>query len=272
MRVVSALAILSTATLALFMATPVRAAPADWTQTCDTVSHFAELVSAARDEGHPAGSAALVARQILGNPGVVSPDVAAEITRQVYTTPRLSPSEEAASFRNRCLTPVAAELAPINLDVGVNHVDTPEGTLDLDLAWKDDGNGHGHDVFMATMQGAPVAMPGGAPIITDDPADDEDMRRSVRFAQERTDGANTILLLVAQRESGDGATETTYQVFHLVRDAEGYRFTLLDEQRLPRGFCNADAALSVASGLALRKSYRGSHTLNGCPAMAARNP
>ncbi len=106
-------------------------------------------------------------------------------------------------------------------------------------------------------------MPDGT-AITDDPGDDYDMLRSVRFARGRVNGEEATLLLVGSRQAGSGPTDTAYQVFRLVQRATGYQFELLSEQRLPNGFCNADMALSVASGLPLRNSYRGPRTPDGC--------
>jgi hypothetical protein len=248
----------------------------DWTRTCDVVSHFAELVSVARDERQPAGRATLRAQQLLNHPDVLVPDVANEITRQIYETPERTPDEEAASFRTRCLTPVWANtnvvqptigtLIPIKLSIGVNHIATPEGGFDLTLSWKDDGNGRGHDVFTATVPGVgAILMPDGH-AIADDPADDQDMRRSVRFARGQLGGEDAVVLLIAQRDPGRGATRTTYRMYRLMHDPEGFRFVLLTEAQLPSRYCNADAALSVASGLMLRESYRGARTMDGCSA------
>jgi hypothetical protein len=247
-------------------------------QTCDTVGHFAELVSAARDKRHPADQASLAAQQRLESPDVLPRDVANEITRQVYGTPNLTPVEEAASLRDKCLTPTRDEvstnpaqaisnvLTPIQLTMGVNHIATSEGNLDVTLVWKDDDTRHGHDVFTATVPGTgQVAMPEGY-AVTDDPADDQDMRRSIRFAHGRIGDEDMVVLLIAQRDPGHGATRTTYQVYRLKRDAVEGRFVLLTQTELPRRYCNADAALTAASGLMLRESYRGPRTTDGCPA------
>lgn len=270
MRIVTILA-------ALCALSPAQAAsPADWARRCDAVGHFAALAAAARDDGKPAGEASLTGRRLLGHPDILAPDVADEIARQVYGTSDLAPGEEAALMRGKCLTPVeagasapgpfAGPLSPIRLKVGTNHIATPDGGVDVTLAWKDDGEGRGHDVFTATAPGAgSVSMPGGLSV-ADDPADDQGMRRSVRFARGRMRGEDTILLLIAQREPGLGATSTTYQVRRLARDPGGWRFAPLAEARLPARYCNADAALSAASGLAPRASYRGPPTADGCPA------
>jgi hypothetical protein len=159
-----------------------------------------------------------------------------------------------------------AALTPIRLIKGANHIATPEGSLNVMLTWQDDDNRHGHDVFTATVPGGgQVAMPDGD-AVADDPADDTDMRRSVRFARGEIGGEDTVVLLIAQRDPGHGATRTTYQVYRLTRDPAGSRFVLLTQTKLPSLYCNADAALSAASGLALRESYRGSRTMDGCPA------
>ena len=93
--------------------------------------------------------------------------------------------------------------------------------------------------------------------VTDDPANDQDMRRSVRFAHGRIDDKSTVVLLIAQRDPGRGATRTTYQIYRLTRDSVGGQFVLLSQTELPRRYCNADAALTAASGLMLREVYRG---------------
>ncbi len=135
----------------------------------------------------------------------------------------------------------------------------------MNLTWQDDGDGRGHDVFtVAIPDTGPVAVGGGG-TVTDDPGNDRDMRRSVRFARGQVDGANAILLLIADREPGGGPTPTWYHVYRLVQQGSHHWFAPLATERLPTGFCNADMALSIASGLPLRASYRGPHTANGCP-------
>ena len=155
---------------------------------------------------------------------------------------------------------------PIPLHTGVNRIDrfAPDGgQADLSSAWQDDGHGSGHDLFAADVPGVgTVGMPGGNSI-SDEPLHDYDMQRSVRFALGRVDGKPATLLLLATRGAGEGATTTTYQVFRLEQMAGGLGFALVTQRTLPRPFCNADMALSVASGLPLRISYRGPLTQDG---------
>jgi hypothetical protein len=272
MKAVAVLAILNMA-----VGVPAQAA-VDWTKMCAEVGHFAALVTAARDEGHSATEATARVRQILSVPPV-SPAVADEITRQVYAKSAWNAEQAEKAIRAKCLTPTAppppissrpavSGLSPIMLNVGVNIVAraTADGNdLEITLAWKNDGHGRGHDVFAAVVPGTgTVAMPDGDELI-DDPAGDVDMRRSVRFARGQVGGADALLLLTATREP-DGQTD--YRVYRLVPDQGGYLFAPLLGQRLVLHYCNADVALSAASGLPLRASYRGLHTATGCPAAA----
>jgi hypothetical protein len=273
MRAAVVLAILSMA-----VGVPAHAAP-DWTRLCAGVGHFAALVAAARNQGHSAREALARVRQILPLPSVSMPAVADEITRQVYARSTWDEEQAEQAMRAKCLMPVnppaepvparrpaISGLAPIKLNIGVNTIEraTPDGSaLEITLAWKNDGRGRGHDAFAAVVPGAgTVATPDGSELV-DDPAGDLDMRRSVRFARGQVDGADALLLLIATR-GPDGATD--YRGFRLVADRAGYRFTPLLEQRLASHYCNADVALSAASGLPLRASYRGLHTATGCPA------
>ncbi len=269
-------------------AIPAHAEP-DWTRVCTMVGHAAALVAAGRDQHLVADVAVSAARRILAQPPMLTDTVGAEIAAQVYRTPNLSPAQEAARLRAECLTPADAPqpardagpppshdltpgqvrvLAPLELHTGDNQIaHLLDGGRDavITLTWQDDGHGRGHDVFTVKISDAgPVTMTDGT-AITDDPGNDRDMLRSVRFARGQVDGADVLLLLIASRQPGEGPTPTVYRVFGLRAEGGGFQFVPLLATRLPMGFCNADMALSVASGLPLRASYRGLRTTNGCP-------
>ena len=273
MKAAAVLAILN-----MVVGVPAQAAP-DWTKLCAEAGHFAALVAAARDEGHSATEATARVRQILVLSSVSTPAVADEITRQVYTQSTWNVEQAEKAIRAKCLTPPAppprqipvssrpaiSGLTPIKLNVGVNtveHATADDSALQITLAWKNDGHGRGHDAFVAVVPGAgTVAMPDGDELV-DDPAGDLDMRRSVRFARGQVNGADALLLLTATREP-DG--QTVYRVHLLVLNETGYQFAPLLEQKLASHYCNADIALSAASGLPLRASYRGLNSATGCP-------
>ena len=263
--------------IGLLPANALATAPdAHWNEICSTISHYAQLLTAARDKPEPTASAMVLT--IMGHPSVMTPDVVAEVNRQVYRSKSL-PVQEAAAIFQKCMTPVenntadspptsSAPLVPIKLQTGHTLVATDQGDFDLTLLWEDEGHGHGRDVFTASMQGQRVLMPNGDGSISDDPADDRNMRRSIRFAQQRQNNhANYLLLLVAEREPGPGATTTSYSVYYLTRGDDSYKFLPLIQRQLPTKYCNADAALTVASGLPSRESYRGPPTADGCPVL-----
>jgi hypothetical protein len=263
---------------------PVQA-QSQWNSVCETVGRFTAALAQQRDRRIAFAPAIEHARTGLPGSEVITADVAEELARQVYHNPGLRPDQAADNARTRCLavqetrlpilraengTHVISDLRAIPLQTGVNRIDrfAPDGRpADVRLSWKDDGHGKGHDVFAADVPGAgTVRMPGGDSI-SDDPQNDSDMARSVRFASGRVDGEPATLLLLATRGPGRAATATTYQVYRLDPMADGFGFALVSERALPRPFCNADMALSVASGLPLRVSYRGALTPDGCAAL-----
>ncbi len=123
-----------------------------------------------------------------------------------------------------------------------------------------------------------MALPDGSPI-ADDPHNGGDVLSSVRFARGMVDGAEASLLLrAARRPSGAGPsvpTAAVFEMYQLVPRSVGAEtrdeFVPILRRELRFRFCNADLALSVASGLPLRSSYRGPRgadgqfTSNGCP-------
>ena len=225
--------------------------------------------------------------------------VAAEVARQVYATPDLNRDQEVQAIFTKCITPAQgeapskpptiriAELEAIPLQPGVNRVErfAPDGRdATIMLTWRDEGNGRGQDVFLVTMpgrdgggwQGVGMLQSAGAlgedGMISDEPRRGDDMLRSVRFARGTVNGEDATLLLAASRLEGEEAapSDTTYEVYRLVWKDGRDGFERIVRHALPDRYCNADMALSIASGLPLRSSYRGpraadgTFTRNGC--------
>ena len=98
------------------------------------------------------------------------------------------------------------------------------------------------------------------------------MVRAFRFVRGQVDGRPAILLLIATRDQGESLPEpskVTYQVFRLVHAPDvgttPDHFALVQQDRSSAPFCNADMALTKRFALALRTSYSGPKTTNGCP-------
>jgi hypothetical protein len=285
-------------------ATAAQARPMTWDSLCSAVGDFAGLVAVHRNEGVSKSTAIALARELFSNgpPELLDRAVTDEIARQVYATPALTPEQETASLKAKCLTPekdaslprpsgtvssghVITDLVPIPLDKGVNRVEAANGEkADIVLGWQDEGAGRGHDVFTVTIPSAGSDPPETA-TVSDDVGSGDDVLTSVRFATGNVDGQKAILLLVAARVAPAAKvvpTPTVFEVYRLLTDASGPNsrglFELIERRMLPRRFCNADMALSEASGLALRPSYRGPRdsrgqfTANGCPESMAANP
>lgn len=266
---------------------------------CRNLGYLAERLTDYRNRGISLPDAVPAASR--GSPDPADPQVATEIAWQVYATPNLSRSQEAAAVYAKCRGPVSGapsparkpaaditDLVPIALRPGPNWIArfTPDGRDGLvTLTWRDDDGGGGHDAFLVDILSRdgkawePVqVLDAGAFAegieITDDPQNDYDMLRSVRFARGKVDGQDAALLLIASRPDGSGAAPSAvlYDVFRLVEDDDRYVFKRIRHRLLPVRSCNADMALSVVSGLPLRSSYRGPRdgyggfTAGGCPA------
>lgn len=276
---------------ALMMAAPhaVRADPMSWRQLCQGVGEFAGLLTDYRNQGKTMRQAVAAAF-----PGLrVTPDrvVAAEVARQVYATPGLNRTQEIAAIFTRCLAPPEGGTPPeqttritgleaIPLQPGPNHIErfAPDGReATIMLTWRDKGGGRGQDVFLVTMpskdstgwQGVGMPQSSAAPeasgVISDEPHWGDDMLRSIRFARGKVDGENATLLLIASRVEGEesAASDTTYEVYHLVQKDGWDGFERIVRHVLPDRYCNADMALTIASSLPLRSSYRGPRTVDG---------
>ena len=276
---------------ALVMAAPqaARADSVSWQHLCQGLGDFAGLVTDYRNQGktlRQAVAAALPELRVTAN-RVVAPDVA----RQVYATPGLNRDQEVAAIFTKCVAPAQGETRPepstvritelqaIPLQFGPNRIGqfAPDGRdADIQLTWRDQGGGRGQDVFFVTMpskdntgwrgvdmlQSSPASVASGG--ISDEPHRGDDMFRSLRFARGKVNGQNATLLLIADRVDEESApSATTYEVYHLVQEDGRDGFARIVRQVLPDPYCNADMALTVASGLPLRSSYRGPRTVDG---------
>jgi len=171
--------------------------------------------------------------------------------------------------------PLVSDLSPIPLQLGVNRISqfSPDGRdANIVLAWQDEERGRGHDVFLVTLQDAGGRWRSVSRTqdglafdftITDIPNRGDDMLRAVRFARGKVDGQDAGLLLIATRNEGDGPTSVVYDVYRLMKVAGLDVFQQISSRRLPGRYCNADMALTVASGLPLRTSYRGPRSRSG---------
>ncbi len=277
---------------------PVRAAAIP-DSVCRNLGQLAGRLTDYRDRGISLHDAVPAASRRTHDPA--DPQVAAEIAWQVYATPNLTRSQETTAIYTKCSTPVSAQpaparkpdsaitdLVPIALQRGANWIAnfTPDGRDGLvTLTWRNGDGGRGHDAFLVDILSRdgktwePVeVLDAGASAegieITDDPQNDYDMRRSVRFARGKVRGQDTILLLIASRPDGSGAEPSgvQYDVYRLA-EADGRTvFKRIRHRVLAVRSCNADMTLSEVSGLPLRSSYRGPRDANGafrvdgCPA------
>lgn len=268
----------------------VRADPPSWRHLCRELGEFAGLLTDYRNQGKNLQQAVAAALPKLR----VTADrvVAAEVARQVYATPRLNRDQEVAAIFTKCITPAEGETLPepsttriteleaIPLQVGPNHIGrfAPDGRdANIMLAWRDEGGGRGQDVFLVTMPGRDdtgwrsVGMLQNSPasamndVISDEPHRGDDMFRSLRFARGKVNGENAALLLVASRVESEEPVPsvTTYEVHRLAQKNGQDGFERIVRRVLPERYCNADMALTVASGLPLRGSYRGPRTADG---------
>lgn len=185
--------------------------------------------------------------------------------------------------------PVVSDLVPIALRSGVNQVPRlgPNGHDGMIvLGWRDNGNAHGYDIALVLLSSGPgggwdvakVDLPDKDPWadwqdgIRDDPHTGDDLVRAFRFVRGRVDGRPATLLLIASRdlaESIPDPSKVTFQVFRLVHEPDvgttPDHFALVQQDRSSSSFCNADMALTKRFALALRGSYVGPNTENGCP-------
>ncbi len=276
-----------------------RAQSTSWHRLCRGLSEFAGRVTDYRNQGRSLQEAVGVAFPELR----VTTDhvVASEIAQQVFATPGLGREQEIATIFTKCMTPavdqtrsepqskgLVTDLVAIPLQPGPNRVTrfAADGRdADITLAWRDEGSGHGRDIFLITMpskdgtgwRSVDLLQDGASAssgLIADDPHRGDDTLRSLRFARGKVEGQDATLLLIATRSKPDSsaASDAVYEVYRLVQIDGRDGFARIARHVLAGGYCNADMALSVASGLPLRSSYRGPRDANsgftkdGCPA------
>ena len=152
------------------------------------------------------------------------------------------------------------------------------------LGWRENGNAHGYDIAMVLLQDHNegwnvvrrerqplLAEDRGEDAITDRPHTGDDMVRAFRFARGRVDGKPATLLFVATRDlegTIPEASRVMFEVYRLDHQMEvgttPDHFVAIQQDRSSERYCNADMALFRHFGLALRTSYAGSHTSDGC--------
>jgi hypothetical protein len=176
-------------------------------------------------------------------------------------------------------------LTPIPLHSGVNRLpnfasDGREGRIVL--AWRDNANAHGYDVFLVllpTKAGANdwniVGFEDGedfADTLRDQPHTGEDVVRAVRFVRTWQSGKEVPLVVTATRtivtsiprpaqtpiavyslQKSDGVPGTTADYFRVIR-----------KWRAKRLYCNAELALKDELRVPVRQNYQGSHAIGGC--------
>jgi hypothetical protein len=158
-------------------------------------------------------------------------------------------------------------------------------------AWRDNGNAHGHDVYLVTLplndadgpqntigvvtlDDAYGYSPPAADVIGVSPFDGERVLSTIRFARAKLDGTEaTVLIRADLAEPKNGVMAD-----HALLDVSIYRlqhpgvevgttpdaFKLFRRTRLVGRYCNADMGLHVTMGLPLPTDYAGGPAPSGC--------
>jgi hypothetical protein len=177
--------------------------------------------------------------------------------------------------------PNLGRLTPIPLQTGVNRIaqfSSDGREARIVLAWRDNGNAHGYDVFlvlMPTKRGGTdwnvVGLETGQSFsdeIRDAPHTGEDVATAVRFVRR---GTKPLVVMASRRivESYPAPAETMIKVYEL-RRSDGVPGTTIDYFAVTRQwkarerYCNAELALHDEVGLPLRKNYQGTLRTGGC--------
>jgi len=184
------------------------------------------------------------------------------------------------------------KLTPVPLRPGINRIAklTPDGRDGvITMAWRDNGNAHGFDVFTVMVHEA--VMPPGEEWTfasffdgddetlaeTDAPHTTEDYVRSVRFARATMGKWKGFLALVAKRNTDENVgigdpTTVTVTVFKLTQRPEDAPigrprryFERVATWNTERRFCNSETALAVELKLPLPTEWPGNKLPDGCP-------
>ena len=182
------------------------------------------------------------------------------------------------------------DIAVIPIHAGVNTVDrfAPDGrSATIVRAWRDNGNAHGHIVYLVTMarpdcgggdKACVVDVDDGQTPLQDtigaSPFDGERVLQAVRFAHATVDGAPATVMIRAdlgEAKSGVLADHAPAGISLYVLRSPGIEvgttpdvFKLAFKVRAVGTFCNADMALHVAMGLSLPTDYAGGKGPGGC--------
>jgi len=175
--------------------------------------------------------------------------------------------------------------SPIKLTSGVNHITafSADGRdARIVLAWRDNANAHGYDVFlvlMPTRRGGTdwnvVGFEDGNEFqdqITDAPHTGEDVARAVRFVTTLSRGRRVPLVATATRSIKTSYPDpaTTVVSLYALAQSEGVPGTTTDYFKVvrkwttKRTYCNAELALQDELGIPVRQDYAGSKNSGGC--------
>ena len=184
--------------------------------------------------------------------------------------------------------PTFGRLTPIPLHLGLNKVAklTPEGRDGvITMAWRDNGNAHGFNVFTVMVHEA-EAPPGEEWTVasffdgdnetlteTDAPHTTEDYVRSIRFIR----GATGTLAIIAARDifGENGMVDKSavaFTVFKLTRRPDNdplgrphHYFERVAAWVSEKRYCNSETALAVELGLPPPADWPGNKLPDGCP-------
>jgi hypothetical protein len=186
----------------------------------------------------------------------------------------------------------AAEVAVSDIGVmpihdGVNRIPrfTPDGrTATVVRGWRDNGNAHGHYVYLVLLPTKEEPKTSGVVTVTskdglDDtigasPFDGERVLQTVRFARAKIDGkAATVMIRADLGEAKSGVladhAPVVISIYRL--ETPGVEvgtspdlFRLVKTIAPPGGFCSADMALATVLRLPLPADYAGGKAPGGC--------
>ncbi len=183
-----------------------------------------------------------------------------------------------------------SNIAVIPVHAGVNVIDSfaADGrAATIVRAWRDNGNAHGHVVYLVTMarpncgdgdKACVVAVDDGSGLLQDiigaSPFDGERVLQTVRFAHANIDGAAATVMIRAdlgEAKSGVLADHAPAAVSVYVLRNPGVEvgttpdvFKLALKVRAVGEFCNADMALHMTFSLPLPSDYAGGRAPSGC--------
>jgi hypothetical protein len=188
-------------------------------------------------------------------------------------------------------TPRIEHLIAIPVHDGINLIRrfSPDGRAAIIVrAWRDNGNAHGHFVYLVTLPlaketGRPEMKTGVVAVERDNgledtigasPFDGERVLQEVRFVHARLNGSSVTLLVRADLgESASGVladhAQVEIQVYRLEHPGVEVGtapdvFRLVSRFKPPGLFCNADMALATVMHVALPRDYAGGKGPSGC--------